>query len=95
VPPIGRALSISNSVPWQASEADGLGKLNHYCFRCHGSVYFSVFDRARVLALAGDMKARIQPNELQLQRIGFKMPPDRNLDTNEVQTLSDFLEKLK
>jgi hypothetical protein len=58
-------------------------------------VYFSVYDRQRVLSLSGDMKARIKPNPNQLKRAGFKMPPDRNLDPGEVLALYEFLENLK
>lgn len=94
-PPIARAMSINGSQPWQGSEADGLGKLNRYCFRCHGSVYFSVYDRAKVLALAGDIQARIKPNHFQVQRSGFKMPPDRTLDPAEIQAIYSFIGNLK
>jgi len=95
LPPVARALSINGSAKWQPSEAEGLNSLNRYCFRCHGSVYFSVYDRAKVIAIAGDMQARIKPNKFQLQRSGFKMPPDRELDEKEIQTIYDFLENLR
>jgi mono/diheme cytochrome c family protein len=95
-PPVARGFSTNGAPTWQASEADGLKRLNRYCFRCHGSVYFSVYDREKVLSLAGDMKARIKPNPNQLKRAGFKMPPDRdNLAPEEVQAIYDFLENLK
>jgi hypothetical protein len=58
-------------------------------------VYFSVYDREKVLNLAGDMMARIKPNPNQLKRVEFKMPPDRELDPKEVQVIYDFLENLK
>lgn len=93
--PIARALSINGAQAWQPAEADGLNKLNRYCFRCHGSVYFSVYDRARVSALAGDIQARIKPNAAQLQRPGFKMPPDRTLDPAEVEAIYRFIADMK
>src|SRR5947209_7319727 len=91
-PPIARGISTNGAPTWQEPDANGLNRLNRYCFRCHGSVYFSVYDRARVLAIAGDMQARIKPNPNQLKRSGFKMPPDRTLDPAEVQAIYDFLE---
>jgi hypothetical protein len=94
-PPIARGLSINGAQTWQPSEADGLNKLNRYCFRCHGSVYFSVYDRTKVLALAGDIQARIKPNHFQLERSGFKMPPDRTLDPGEVDAIYSFIANLK
>jgi len=93
--PVERGFSTNGAPVWQTSDADGLNRLNRYCFRCHGSVYFSVYDRERVLSLAGDMQARIKPNPNQLKRAGFKMPPDRDLDPKEVQALYDFLADLK
>jgi hypothetical protein len=95
LPPVARGFSTNGAPTWQASDADGLNRLNRYCFRCHGSVYFSVYDREQVLRLAGDMKARIKPTPNQLKRVGFKMPPDRDLDPAEVQVIYDFLENLK
>jgi hypothetical protein len=94
-PPVASGFSTNGAPTWQPSDADGLNRLNRYCFRCHGSVYFSVYDREKVLNLAGDMMARIKPNPNQLKRVGFKMPPDRDLDPKEVQVIYDFLENLK
>jgi hypothetical protein len=93
--PVARGFSTNGAPTWQASDADGLNRFNRYCFRCHGSVYFSVYDREKVLSLAGDMMVRIKPNPNQLKRVGFKMPPDRVLDPKEVQVMYDFLENLK
>lgn len=94
-PPVARGFSPTGAQPWQQSEAEGLDRLNRYCFRCHGSVHFSVFDRAAVLSRAGDIQQRINPSERQKQRIGFKMPPDQELDSHEIQALYNFLQDLK
>lgn len=94
-PPVARGFSSNGAPTWQASDAEGLNRLNRYCFRCHGSVYFSIYDRAKVLGIAGDMQARIKPNPNQLKRPGFKMPPDRTLDPVEVQGIYDFLGNMK
>lgn len=53
-----RALSVGGAV-WDkgnASDQTALGYLNRYCFRCHGSMYYSVFDKTAVL----DRKLSIQ-----------------------------------
>lgn len=92
-PPVAR--SLNNSQPWSASEADGLNRLNRYCFRCHGSVRFSIFDRQTVVNRAGIMRQRINPSQQQAKIPGFKMPPDRTLDPAEVKALDDFLKSLK
>jgi hypothetical protein len=95
LPPTARAFSLNGQPVWQPSEADGLARLNRYCFRCHGSVYFSVFDRSAVLAKVGIIRQRIKPGAQQLKIPGFKMPPDRVIDPAELQSLDDFLKNLK
>jgi hypothetical protein len=93
-PPVSRGFSLTNSPVWQPSEAGGLALLNRYCFRCHGSVRFSVFDRAAVVEKAGIMRQRIRPSQPQLKRY-FKMPPDRTLSDQDLRALDDFLKNLK
>jgi hypothetical protein len=92
--PVSRGFSLTDAPVWQPSEAGGLAELNRYCFRCHGSVRFSVFDRAAVLERAGIMRQRISPSLPQLKRY-FKMPPDRTLSAQDLQMLDDFLKNLK
>ena len=94
-PPTARGFSLKGGTTWQPSEADGLGRLNRYCFRCHGSVRFSVFDRPTVIEKAGNMRQRINPSKQQKKVPGFKMPPDRGLDPAELKALDDFLRQLK
>jgi len=93
-PPVSRGFSLTGASVWQPSEAGGLAELNRYCFRCHGSVRFSVFDRAAVVERAGIMRQRIKPSQPQLKRY-FKMPPDRTLNDQDLQMLDDFLKHLK
>ncbi len=93
-PPVSRGFSSTGASVWQPSEAGGLAELNRYCFRCHGSVRFSVFDRSAVVERAGIMRQRIRPSQPQLKRY-FKMPPDRTLNDQDLQTLDDFLKNLK
>ncbi len=93
--PTDRGFSVNGSPTWQASEADGLNRLNRYCFRCHGSVRFSIFDRPTVVQKAGIMRQHIKPGAQQAKVPGFKMPPDRVLDPSELQDLDDFLRNLK
>jgi len=91
--PVDRAFGNEK---WQPTEADGLSRLNRYCFRCHGSVRFSVFDRQAVVERAGIMRQRINPSQAQIRESStFKMPPDRTLDFSEIQALDEFLKNLK
>lgn len=93
VPPAER--SIGSGKPWLESEAKGVELLNRYCFRCHGSVRFSIFDRQAVVDRAGILRQRIKPSQQQAKVPGFKMPPDRTLDAGEVEALDAFLKALK
>jgi hypothetical protein len=93
--PIQRSFPPAKGAAWQPGEAEGLDRLNRYCFRCHGSVRFSIFDRQSVVDRAGIMRQRINPSKQQAKIAGFKMPPDRDLDSAEKQALDDFLKKLK
>lgn len=94
-PPVERGFSLDGGPTWNASEAEGVDRLNRYCFRCHGTVRFSIFDRSEVVERAGIMRQRIRPSKQQRDIPGFKMPPDRTLDTAELQALDDFLRGLK
>jgi hypothetical protein len=93
--PIQRSFPAGKGPAWQPAEAEGLDRLNRYCFRCHGSVRFSIFDRQAVVERAGIMRQRINPGKQQAKISGFKMPPDRDLDSSEKQALDDFLKNLK
>jgi hypothetical protein len=92
--PVARGFSLNGGPTWQAADAEGLGRLNRYCFRCHGTVRFSIFDKPAVVEKAGIMRQRINPSKQQENVPGFKMPPDRTLDPGELQGLDDFLKKL-
>ena len=60
--------------------------LNRYCFRCHSSFAYHVFDRQAVKqAGAGYMKALIQ---------GGSMPQDRRPDETTKATLARLLDAL-
>jgi len=93
--PVQRGFSMTGGQTWQAGEADGLAMLNRYCFRCHGSVHFSVFDRPTALSKAGLLQQHIKPNDSQKTQTGWKMPPDRDIPPNELNTLYEFIGNLK
>jgi hypothetical protein len=73
--------------------------LNRFCFRCHGSVFFSVFDRPAVISRAGNMRQRLKPSRSQQHIPGFKMPPDRILQQAmtpaQLDALDTFLRGLR
>jgi mono/diheme cytochrome c family protein len=92
--PVARGFSTSPGGIWQAAEADGLGLLNRFCFRCHGSVRFSIFDRPSVIGRSANMRQRIKPSAVQARTPGFKMPPDRTLTPEQITALDNFLKNL-
>jgi hypothetical protein len=84
-PPIKRA--IGPAPQWSPAEADVLSTLNQYCFRCHGTVKFSVFNRQSVQDRRPNIKERIKADAV----IGDRMPPDRDLPDGDRTFLNDHL----
>jgi hypothetical protein len=95
VPSVRRGFSMNGGLKWQQSEEEGLGRLNRYCFRCHGTIHFSIFDRPTVVEMAGTLIQHINPSLQQRKIDGFLMPPDRTLNPAEVQALEQFLRGLR
>src|SRR5262249_23745894 len=90
-PPVQRSIGPK---PWQQSddsEVKALGVFNLYCFRCHGTVQFSVFDKIKVLSLSADINDRIGVDA----DIEERMPPDRVLPDADKKILHDFLIRRK
>lgn len=75
--------AIGTDPKWSGTNADDvqvLGDLNQYCFRCHGTVKFSVFDKQKIHTL--DLQVKIE-NRLQSNAPPEKkMPPDRDLPSD-------------
>jgi hypothetical protein len=63
---------------WSRASADDnstLTAMNQYCFRCHGTVKFSVFNKQSVHARRANAKERLKPGA----EPGMRMPPDQAL----------------
>lgn len=70
---LDRAIGVKR---WAGSDDQALlSKLNQYCFRCHGTVKFSVFDKQQVIDRRSDIVSRIDPKAAP----NLQMPPDRPL----------------
>ena len=89
-PPLERAWPGENG--WKASkEVDRhlLPLLNRFCYRCHGTIYYSVYDRDTVALLADYMGERLSAIDA-----AEHMPLDRDLEkTNpeEFEALKKWL----
>ncbi len=90
-----RALPSSKGPLWTAGatpDKDLLPQLNRYCYRCHSSLRYNVFDRPAVVARKGTIKRYLNktfPDDL-------RMPQDRILDkTKEIDPLVALIEKLQ
>jgi hypothetical protein len=91
VAPIGRALDLENGAAvWKDADNDKhlLGLLDRYCFRCHSSVLYDVFDKQGVLDERGTIIRRVQLPSTNV----LHMPQGRVLDSG---TVADFLSYLK
>jgi hypothetical protein len=75
--------------PWDpANETDRkvIYFLNRYCYRCHSSVRYNVFDKGAVLALA--QRGAIQERVLNIDAADFWMPQDRTIPGLAVDPLT-------
>ena len=93
---IARALPPPAGQPaarqWQDTPEDRalLGQLNRFCFRCHSSVAYHVFDKEAVFQRRDGMARRVERGPL---RPGG-MPQDRTLDPGVSAELAARLRKL-
>jgi hypothetical protein len=90
VQPIERAIGFEPL--WSAvntNDAATLSAFNQYCFRCHGTVKFSVFNRTELCdpKLLPIIAQAIKPDA----SIGVKMPPDRPLPEDVRQLINNFI----
>jgi hypothetical protein len=82
-----RAFSTQPGAPtWTQAERDVLKDLNRYCYRCHSTIRFSVFDRASILADKDTMADMVASG---------CMPRDRVLDPSVAQSLEKRLRALQ
>jgi hypothetical protein len=93
-PAIQRA--VQSSATWNAQtpgDTETLALLNRYCFRCHGTIKFNVFDKAAVQSRLSQIRSRLQPLPEQLRAdAGFLMPPDRKMDPADLSRLLELLQ---
>jgi hypothetical protein len=74
--PVQRAIGVAPR--WAAGNTDdvaALNALNQYCFRCHGTVKFSVFDRQSLVRQTPKLRDALRVDA----PAGIRMPPDRDL----------------
>jgi hypothetical protein len=88
--PVDRAIPGPNA--WTHNDAEVLGLLNQYCFRCHGTIKFNVFDKAAVQDRVPLIRISLRPPPDALRRDpGILMPRDREMKPDDVQRLLDLL----
>jgi len=86
--PIDR--TIGPGPRWSTQNANDLAvlaTLNQYCFRCHGTVKFSMFNKQALRQRRANAKERIKSDA----EIGMSMPPDRPLPEDIRAFLHDNL----
>ena len=89
VAPIDRA--IGPPPQWsrqQPSDENVLNAMNQYCFRCHGTVKFSVFNRQELRL--PQFRALIDQAIQADAPVGLRMPPDRDLPAAVQSALHEF-----
>jgi hypothetical protein len=83
--------SIGQEPRWSSQDANDvkvLGAFNQYCFRCHGTVKFSVFNKQEIRK--PEFQALIDQAIKADAPIGIRMPPDRDLPDDIRKLLLDF-----
>jgi len=91
IPPVKRGVNGE----WRETEQELIGLLNRYCFRCHGTIKFNVFERRQVLDRLGLIASRLKPTEQQLRtNPAFLMPPDRKLPDAERDRMIELLRSM-
>jgi hypothetical protein len=95
VPPFERALSNATGDPVWTAGADPdqelLPLMNRYCFRCHSSVRFHVFQKKEVIKRKGSTTVL---NSIIDRVTKGNMPQDRKLDPATKAELLKLFEKL-
>jgi hypothetical protein len=87
--PIDRAIGLSPQWSRQnASDLKVLDAMNQYCFRCHGTVKFSVFNRQELRQ--PQFQALIDQAIKTTTPVGIRMPPDRDLPDDVRSLLHNF-----
>jgi hypothetical protein len=89
VPPLARGFAEAAADPTWTAGADPDDKLlplmNQYCFRCHSSVRFHVFQKQEVTRRKAGILARVKSGN---------MPQDRKLTDDTKKLLIPLIEKL-
>jgi hypothetical protein len=98
IPAIDRGIPAKrNWNPASDNDRELLDALNRYCFRCHGTIKFNVFERPQVFDRRAVIVSRLLPTQAQLKaNPAFLMPPDRKLpdaDRDRILTLLHSMEK--
>lgn len=88
-----RALEVVPGQVWNPANADEqelLKLLNHYCFRCHSSIRYNVFDKDGVSSASGGFKGRLTAPTTNLRYMpqGRELPP---VDRDRIIELADKL----
>jgi hypothetical protein len=89
VPPLLRAIDMGTGVVWSTRQPNDkalLDSLNRFCFRCHSSMYWSVFDKKFVLARKASIRGFVNS--------GY-MPQGRIIPEAEKKALLDYIAKLQ
>jgi len=84
--PVDRGLSSDS--PWSSTNANDaalLDDLDRYCYRCHGTIRYSVYDRPFVKGKALYMESLLKSHS---------MPKDRTLNAETITKISNELDKL-
>jgi hypothetical protein len=70
-----RSFGPTRWAPGSTSDLELLGMLNRYCYRCHGTIRFDVFNRSQVVGMARRAIRQIDLGLMPLDRQGDRLIP--------------------
>ena len=89
-----RALPSGTGDLWQANAApdkDLLPLLNRYCYRCHSSLRYNIYERPRVIQLKSKILRYLDVEDVTSK---FRMPQDRVLEESTKSQIKDLIGQL-
>jgi hypothetical protein len=93
--PGDRGVPDSNTgTKWDPANQDDrqlIEVLDRYCYRCHSSVKYNVYEKAKVIGNKQDILDLIDPSITSLED---RMPQDRTLTPEEIKLITDLVNKL-
>jgi len=89
IPAVQRGFGSNTWTPGNTGDEALLPLLNRFCYRCHSTVRYSIFEKQAVLARKDEIHERLETTDL-----NTVMPQDRKLGPTDLQRLLSAVDNL-